>query len=234
LTIVRSVESPHYHLWTDALHARELARRSKNDWDRGTYVRWTIQSSWTAFEMACEDALERTRLGTRMKDNLDQALHHRQLSAIDWGQGLWQRVVRVQSLRHDYTHPGLEQHRLFAPTGECEFAIDVLRAAIKDIYARVGKQRPLWVEDDRNPEEPGSMAFAKVTRAGAKEGDPDVIAVSYTYRGEEHTSEVLPAGSDPEPVMQQLLESIIVPISAVRAYRGKELILEWNVRMRGS
>ena len=54
--VIRSVDSPHYHVWTDALYARSLARSAKNDWDLGSHVRWCVQSAWTAFEMAAEDA----------------------------------------------------------------------------------------------------------------------------------------------------------------------------------
>ncbi len=51
------VDSLNYHLWTDALHGRALAREAENAWDRGTYVRWTVITAWTAFEVVCGDAL---------------------------------------------------------------------------------------------------------------------------------------------------------------------------------
>ena len=33
-----TVDSSQCHLWTDALHIRQLAREAPDKWDRGTYV----------------------------------------------------------------------------------------------------------------------------------------------------------------------------------------------------
>ena len=73
MTFPKIVEGPHYHLWTDALHARALAKQANNRWDRGTYVRWTVTTAWTVLEMACEDALETPGIGRRFKENRDAA-----------------------------------------------------------------------------------------------------------------------------------------------------------------
>lgn len=71
--VPKLVTSTHYHLWTDALHARALAAQSRNTWDRGAYVRWAVNTAWTVFETACEDALSTSGLGNRFKEKLDQA-----------------------------------------------------------------------------------------------------------------------------------------------------------------
>jgi hypothetical protein len=39
--MLKLIENNHYHIWTDALHARALAHEASNRWDRGTYVRWS-------------------------------------------------------------------------------------------------------------------------------------------------------------------------------------------------
>ena len=135
----RSVESPHYHIWTDALHARQLAREANNDWDRGTYVRWALSSAWTAFEGACEDALATQRLGNAFRRHLDRAFGQQGLPPLDWSKGLWYDVSRIYALRKDYVHPGTDQRRLFPPPSEADDAIRVLRAAIRDVYAQAGK-----------------------------------------------------------------------------------------------
>ena len=73
-------------------------------------------------------------------------------------------------------------------------------------------------------EQEGETAFPKFREAGGP-----------WFRGDEYVSEVLPPGSDPEPFMQRLLDDILIPVIAIRAYRGDEdLIAEWTVRMRGS
>jgi hypothetical protein len=95
----RSVYSPHYHIWTDALHGRRLAREATNEWDRGTYVRWAIASAWTAFEATCEHLTGASGLGNRFKDQLNGALDAKGWPRPDWGSGLWQDVLKVYNLR---------------------------------------------------------------------------------------------------------------------------------------
>lgn len=70
-SLTKVVESPHYHLWTDALHARSLARQAHNKWDRGTYVRWCVNTSWTALEVACQDSTEDPNISYSFRKNLD-------------------------------------------------------------------------------------------------------------------------------------------------------------------
>ena len=67
------VENPHYHLWTDALHACALAHEAHNKWDRGTYVRWAVTTSWTVLEIACQDALEERNISYSFRRNLNAA-----------------------------------------------------------------------------------------------------------------------------------------------------------------
>ena len=73
MTAPKILESSHYHLWTDALHARALAKQANNRWDRGTYVRWAVTTAWTVLEMSCEDALATGGIGRRFRENLDAA-----------------------------------------------------------------------------------------------------------------------------------------------------------------
>jgi hypothetical protein len=233
----KSVDSTNYHVWTDAIHARALARQTNNEWDRGTYVRWAIISSCTAFEMACNDALGVSDIGYSFQRNVDAAVNANGLDPLEWGQGLWQQVLEIIQLRKDYVHRMIPQEQLFPPIAEADSAIRVLREAIKDIYSRRGLPRPSWVDYDSDPGWPETrMGTPNVTLvdAGTDENDPEVVRVAYVYRGEDRVVEVLPAGSDPHPVLERLIENVIVPISAVRAYKGTTLIEEIPVRMRGS
>lgn len=231
----RSVDSPHYHVWTDALHGRHLARNATNEWDRGTYVRWTIVSSWTALEMASEQALDVTGLGHRFFDRVNEALANRSLPPLNTGQGIWQRVKSLHMRRVDYVHKNVDQRLLFASLEEAEEAIGVVREAVKDLHVKLGSPPPQWIDDDENPSLPGTtFATGTVIRAGANPDDPDAVRIAFDFRGEERTSEILPPGSDPIPAMEELLQRVQVPIRSVRAYRGTNLIEEFRVRMRGS
>jgi hypothetical protein len=230
----RSVETPHYHIWTDALHARRLAREADNKWDRGSYVRWTIASAWTAFETTCEHLTGASGLGIRFKERLNEALDAKGLPRPDWGAGLWQDVLGIYRLRKEYVHPGAPQTRLFAPLAEAEAAITTLRLAIKDIYARTGEAAEAWPDDDEDAVDPrkGFFAHATVIRAGVTRETG--LRICYVMSGQEYEAEVTGPHEDHVALMEDLLRKIRVPVSAIRAYRGNELIDELTVKMRGS
>ena len=54
------------------------------------------------------------------------------------------------------------------------------------------------------------------------------------HKGEEHVTEVARPGTDTEPLLNDLLEKIHYPISAVGVYRGARLIDERVLTTRGS
>lgn len=231
------VESSHYHIWTDALHAQALAHQARNNWDRGTYVRWAITTAWTAFEMACEKALETPGIGRRFREYLDQAISDKGLPPLDWGGGLWQRVGNIHKSRKEFVHINVSQQRLFAETEESDEAISTLRDATRSIFQHAGKAPPPWVEDNFDPGfEIGTRSISNTTliHAGGNENDPDAIRVAFDYKGREHITEIYPPNTDPKLLIENLLSRIIIPISAARVYRGKEVIIEKKFQMRGA
>jgi hypothetical protein len=234
--VPKLVTTPHYHLWTDALHARALAHEARNDWDRGTYVRWAVNTAWTAFEAACEDALGATGLGNRFKENVNTAVTKLSLPPLIWGTGILQQVLKIYALRKDYVHVAIPQSRLFASVSEADEAIDILRDTVKAIYTHVGKTFPHWIDDDHDrgwDDGGGSIGHPTILRAGADERDPDVVKIAHVYKGHEYVNEILPPGTDPEPYIKDLLSNTSVPISAVKIYRGTVLIDERPIPMRG-
>lgn len=235
----RPVGTHDHHLWTDALHARQRARTTTSEWDRGSYVRWCIQSAWTTFESTCELLLATSGLGMRFKDRLDEALTTADVPAVDWSRGGWQRVLEVYQLRKDYTHPRVPQQRLFAPLAEADRAVVTLRSALEDLYERLRLAPPAWIYDDEADGWQGRRGFtasvhATLLRAGADQDDPRTIRVAYVYKGEEHVSDVLPPDADPEPVVERLLDTVVIPISEVRVYQGPELLTRRATNLRGS
>ena len=233
------VDSSHYHIWTDALHARELARQAENRWDRGVYVRWAITTGWTALEIACEDALNETGIGRRFKDNLNKAVKAKGLSALDWGTGVWHDILDIHKLRKEFVHFNLDQEKLFPEVQEAEKAITTLREAIKDIYRHSGKPFPDWVVDDEDKgwaKSNGISAFSHATLipAGVERENPKNIIVAYVHKDREHTDRILPPGTDYTPIVEELKKGIRIPITAIKVYCGNQLIDEYEFNWRGA
>jgi len=231
------VENPHYHLWTDALHARALAKQANNRWDRGTYVRWCVATAWTVLEMACDDALETSGIGRRFRENLDEACVAKAAASIDWGSGVWQRVSTLHQARKDFVHVNATQERLFPEFGEADLAISTVRDAITDIFNRAGKPPPVWLQDDGDKgwdRGNGSMAHGAVIHAGVDPQGEETVRISYEYKDKEYDSEFLPPGTDYGPRIEHLLHSLRIPVTAVRAYQGRIMVYERKLQMRGA
>lgn len=132
--IPKLVNNHHYHLWTDALHIRALSHQAKNKWDRGTYVRLAIITAWTVLEIACQDALDDPSISYSFKRNVDDAVSKRSLPKLDWSQGVWQRVIKVQEARKSYIHRFISERDLFPEVSLADEAIETIRSA-KECYS---------------------------------------------------------------------------------------------------
>jgi hypothetical protein len=152
---------------------------------------------------------------------------------LDWGQGIWQQVRQIHKLRNEYVHRAIPEEHLFAQVEQADKAISVLRDAIHDLYFRLGIPSPEWIDDDENPVVP-KRGLAHLTVTGARGDDPNAIRITYIFQGREYEYRLLPPGTDPSPFLDELIRKILVPVSAVRAYRGDTLFDEVEVRMRGS
>lgn len=237
--MVKTIDSIQYHVWSDALHARELARRTQSEWDRGAYVRWAIQTAWSAFEAVCADAVQATGLGMRFKDGLNEAVEAKGLRPIEWGHGIWQEVLQVYKLRKTFVHviPRISHQKLLSPVMEAERAITILRKAIKAILDLVGLPHPAWINDDVDRGWQGEGAIetsshATLIRADVDENSSEAIRVTYILHGKEHVSETAPPSTSYTALLDQLLGSLNVPVDAVRAYRGSNLLEERRPNLR--
>lgn len=232
------VDSSQCHLWTDALHMRQLAREAHNKWDRGTYVRSCVTTAWIALETSCQDALLNARIGYRFKDDVDQAMSNLSLSQLDWSTGLWQQVRALQKTRKGYVHRFLSLEDMFPSATVADEAIATVRNAIVDIYAQAGKSEPDWVHIDtvRGWGAPSNFGTPTVSQAhfGSSFDDPKTTRVYIVIRGEERLTSVFPSGHDARSTIEELLKSVKVPIEGVRVYDNGVQILDFSVAMRGS
>lgn len=234
----KAVINNHYHLWTDALHARTLANQARNKWDRGTYVRWAILTSWVVLEVACQDALNANDISYSFRKNLDKAIKNANLPPLDWGKGIWQAVVSLQGDRKDFVHRSSNLNDLFPEALRADKAIEIVRSAVQDIYQHAGKPVPTWISDnsDRGWDIPPSgFAIPTVHRQGANENDPMAVKITFVYEGKEHITEVLHPGSDPDPYVQDLLDGLNpnFPISQIKVYVGSVVVKTIDTHMRG-
>jgi len=225
---MKHIQDNHYLVWTDALHARELSRQANNRWDKGTYVRWTIMSCWIALEMACQDALGDNTISYSFKQNMDDAIEKLRLEKLQWGAGLWQQVSKLQKLRKNCTHRFLSESNLFPTEGEADGAVNIARDAVKDIYRRANKAAPKWIDDDYDQGWAAKgfdfYGTGFEIRQGVILGNPDNIRFAYVYKDREYTWDVYPPGTDPEPLLERMIESLARPISKAIVYRGNNIL----------
>jgi len=233
--MLKLIENNHYHIWTDALHARALSHETNNRWDRGTYVRWTIMTGWIALEIACQEALEEPKISYRFKDNLDKAIKRKSLLKLDWGKGIWQQVANLQEVRKNCVHRFSKESDLFPDASIADQAINTARNAITAIYNHVGKDVPHWVNDDEDQgwAIKGMTVFGNLYSIppGVDENAPDTIKITYIYKAKECIRDVLPANTDPSPYIDRLVKSIGLPISGIKVYRGNKVIQEIQFTM---
>lgn len=235
----RSIDSSYHHLWSDALHFQALANQTHNKWDRGTYVRASINFAWTAFESACSVMLnldEQVRLGGRFKDNFNTAIKAKGES-INWGAYPWKNVLDIYQKRKNYTHKLLTESELFENEKTSSESIDILRYALTDLSRILKTEFPYWAELTRENGWADSffgIAHAYITPKNFDVNSPNAIRMTYTSQGEEHILRYLHNEDEYMDHLQQLLDSAKVPISTVRLYRGDEMLIENEFRMRGS
>lgn len=237
--MIKIIDSTQYHLWTDALHARALAAQTKDEWDRGTYIRWTILTAWSSFEAVCVEILNDDTLGMRFKERLTNKLNEIGCESPKWGEGIWQKVLRTYELRKKFTHikTGLERAELFPSITQADEAIEVMRNAIKEICRLTSNPNPKWVEDneDRGWQiKPRLVAYAQRVHEGVNQEGTDTIKTSYVLHGKEHFFDFLPPTTDFEPYLNELIDNLKQPAESVRAYRGDTLLKEVKFCARGS
>lgn len=229
--MLKLIENNHYHIWTDALHARALAHEANNRWDRGTYVRWTVMTAWIALEIACQDALEEPSISYSFKDNVNKAVEEKSLPKLDWSRGIWQQVLDVQKYRKNWIHRFSQDKDLFPDASVADKAIATISEAIIEIYNHVNKGIPRWIKDDNDPgwANKGGLHFFATAYAiprGLNEHASDTIKITYIYKDSEYIREVLSAGTDPNPHIEHLIDTIGLSISAIKVYKGIDVIQE--------
>jgi len=237
---IKLVDTPHYHLWTDMLHARSLARQARNRWDRSAYIRWAITTGWTTFEACCEEAVEKNGLGMRFKNNMNEAITILGLEQIEWGSGLWQKILDLYGKRKSFVHPKFGSVDLFIEIQEVEKAVSLYREGIETIYKYVGKLPPDWIKDDDDKGwdvKSSIRARGYGIHDGANPDDPASYKVMYVQDGIEYLHSIYPASYEIiriEQIVTNMFGSLVEPVSEINVYKNGNKINSKSITMRGA
>jgi hypothetical protein len=245
LPVLRSKDFAHqsrFQLWTDALTFRQMAREAANNYLRSMSVRNAVLSAWTALEMACCDALSILKLGNDFRRSLDEEFDKKSIPRLDFGSGIWSEInSKIKTYRKLYTHFGVSIADRFPPVSVAEESIEKIRKAVHDIYGKMGKQSPAWVDFDNSSGWPSSsggiFGTLTVSRGPLDRNDPNVYKISLiTPTGDERELIWLPSDTQKEDIadeVEQLLGRLNVPFKQVRVYRGPNLFYQEELDMRG-
>jgi hypothetical protein len=94
------------------------------------------------------------------------------------------------------------------------------------------------VDDNTDPgfqeEQQFGIANFTVTGPGVNPNAADTIRITIVYKDEERTTQYCSADTNYKPLLDEIIQLTRVPISAVRAYRGTQLLEERDLLMRGN
>lgn len=233
------IDSKQCHLWTDALHMRQLAHDAVNRWDRGTYVRLCIMLAWTALEIRCQESLNSPDIGYSFKRNIDRAIANKGLPSLDWSKGIWQEIRRIQELRKSCVHQFTTLADMFPESSLADDVIAVVKSAIEAISDHASVPRPAWIGIDHSSGWAGrsgasDSCSASLITGGTYLDDPAAIRIYYVAEGKEYLSSVHPQGFNYLDEVYRLVEAVNIPIYAIRVYIDKSLEHELLVYMRGN
>jgi hypothetical protein len=193
--------------------------------------------------MACRDALSVQRFNSNdFKRGINDELANQNRPRIDFGSGIWQLVgTRTLQNRNKYTHSGVQIADRFPPLSHAEEAVADVRDAVRDIYARVGKVPPAWIESDSSSGWPrqggGMMGTPTMTRQGADPNNPGTIKITLIFPdGREQPVEYLPSDTPEETILgvvEDILGKLNSSFTGIRVYRGATLLHDESIEVRG-
>jgi hypothetical protein len=220
-----------------------MAKKASNSYLKSMCVRNAVLSAWTTLEMACCDALGINKLSSDFRQSLDDQFDKKGIARLDFGSGVWGKIAsKIKDARKLYAHRGVKLSDRFPPISVAVDAIQTIRDAIQDIYGRVGKASPAWVQADESSgwsQTGGSKMTANLTvlRQGADPGAPDTYKiVLVTPVGEEKPTDYFAGTAPLEDVYEEVektIGSLNVPFSGIRVYQGPTLIYSEDFEVRG-
>ena len=187
------------------------------------------------------DALDAPKLGMRFKEYFNEAVHGKCLRPVDWGSGIWQRVLSVYSVRKEFVHviPSISHGRLLTPVEEADTAIEVLRDGIKAVCDLTGN--PLIPPGLRTTQTRVGMEAKRALerwRIAVCCGTASHKMIRWRCESRSITEakstfvRSLPPGTPHGILLDRLVQRLNVQVDTVRAYRGSELLEERHPNIR--
>lgn len=245
---------PLFHAWGDLLLSRYLALESPDQWISGLATRWTIQSAWSCFELACHLALRRDitkkseQLSPGFWPNVNLAFAHLvpPVAPINHKQPPWDDWHLIHEERHPYAHYGAGGGR-FPSKADAELAVDESEKAIARFLTLLAIPTPRWLSASsqwpkdmdtiqRGLGARGGGMFGTVTVCvqGAPESDPTTVKVVIVNLDDtESVIYYCPPGAEWKGRADLLLNGLAHPIKAIRAYDQKQVYLDEPLLMWG-
>jgi hypothetical protein len=241
---------PLFHAWGDLLLSHYMATETHDRWVSALATRWTIQTAWSCFELACHLALgrdpadPRQQLSPNFWQNLNSALAQRgpPVPPISHKDPPWKDWHLIQKERHPLAHLGAGGGR-FPSASVAQSAVEESEKAIKRFFDLLGITHPRWlvasapwpknVEPLRAAFGRGGMSVGSVTIANASASDPSTIRLAIiTLDGKEHC-DFYPPGYNWKPRFDSLINNLAFPIKGLRVYDGTQVYLDEPLLMWG-
>lgn len=220
----------------------------------GLATRWTVQTAWACFEIAChlglglDPLVKSQQLSQGFWDKLNQKLGQRSppLGPIDHKAPPWDDWLLIQLERHPFAHLGAGGGR-FPQRDDADLAAEEAEKAIRRFLSLVGVSAPRWLTvagaawpRDGSPLQSnfgggsGMGVCGTLTVQSAKEDDPSPIRLAIVATDGKESCDLYPVGFDWRPRVDQILDGLGSPIWGIRVYDRNQTFLEEPLLMWGA
>lgn len=231
-----------------------MAHESTDRWMEGLSTRWTVQTAWACFELACHLALgldpldksQQLSQGFWVKLNQKLAQRSPSLGPIDHKAPPWDDWHLIQVERHPFAHLGAGGGR-FPRRDDADLAAEEAEKAIRRFLSLVGLSAPRWLTingaswpRDGSPLQSnfgggsGMGTGGMLTMQSANVDDPATIRIAIVALDSKESCDLYPAGFDWRPRVEQLLNGLGGPIWGIRVYDGNQIHHEEPLLMWGA
>ncbi|WP_127534463.1 hypothetical protein [Paenibacillus kobensis] len=101
--------------------------------------------------MTFRQVLSDSKIGHRFREDVDRAISNLGLPKLNWGEGVWQKLLQLKDQRIKLVHSKQEQSDLFPEATVAENYVIVARDSIIEVFKHTGLNVPHWIRFDMDP-----------------------------------------------------------------------------------